>query len=160
VNAHSAIEVALRRGWSATYTKGLNICDIHVKNSSLPHGYPNAPCDNSFTPPAPDTSGVPAAVAAAKAADIAVLFLGSDQTTEAENFDRRALNLVNGQGELVKAVAKVNMNIIIVLLNGGPIAIEEQVAMPEVRAVVEAFQPGQLGGDAILDVLLGERPGT
>ena len=45
----------------------------------------------------PTALGIPAAVAAAKAADVAVLFIGSDQTTEAENFDRRAIGLAGVQ---------------------------------------------------------------
>jgi beta-glucosidase len=54
--------------------------------------------------PPPDITGIPAAVAAAKAADVAVLFLGADQTTEAENFDRETLGLVGAQEQLLSAV--------------------------------------------------------
>ena len=71
-----------------------------------------------------DKSGFPAAVAAAKAADIAVVFLGSDQTTEAENYDRKEIGLSGVQEELLAAVLSANPKTILVLINGGPLAIE------------------------------------
>ena len=40
-------------------------------------------------------------------------------------------------------------------MNGGPLAIESAKANPAVRAIVEAFQPGEMGGDAIIDILEG-----
>ena len=53
-------------------------------------GFPNNIC-----PPgkAVDKTGFASAVSAAKAADVAIVFVGSDQTTEAENFDRSDLRL-------------------------------------------------------------------
>ena len=71
-----------------------------------------------------DKSGFPAAVAAAKAADIAVVFLGSDQTTEAENYDRKEIGLSGVQEELLAAVLSANAQTVLVLINGGPLAIE------------------------------------
>lgn len=71
-----------------------------------------------------DKSGFPAAVAAAKAADIAVVFLGSDQTTEAENYDRKEIGLSGVQEELLAAVLSANAKTVLVLINGGPLAIE------------------------------------
>eukprot|EP01047_Picozoa_sp_COSAG01_P109995 COSAG01_NODE_38843_length_484_cov_1.218182_1_plen_96_part_10 len=46
-------------------------------------------------------------------------------------------------------------NVVLVLQNGGPIAVDWAVASPRVRAIVEAFQPGQLGGDGVVDILTG-----
>jgi hypothetical protein len=78
VESHSMLMVAQARGWTVTYSTGCNICDTR------PPGYPNQPCGISALrqhkpPPAPDTSGIAEAVAVAKDADVAVLFLGSDQ---------------------------------------------------------------------------------
>ena len=103
---------------------------------------------------AKDTSMIPAAVAAAKAADVAVLFLGSDQTTEAENYDRDSLGLVGVQEQLLKAVVEAQPNTVVVLIHGGPVALSDW-AQQHVKAVVDAFYPGELGGDAIVDTLLG-----
>ena len=71
VNTHSPLQAATALGLDVTYARGCNICD------ERPAGFPNMPCVKSG-----DTSMIAAAVAAAKAADAAVLFLGSDQTTE------------------------------------------------------------------------------
>lgn len=154
VDSHSPLMVAQARGWDVTYAKGVNICD------SRPPGYPNQPCGITALrqhkqPPAPDTSGIAAAVVAAKAADVAVLFLGSDQTTEAENFDRVSLGLVGAQEQLLREVTAVNKHVILVLIHGGPIDVSSAVQNPSVRAILDAFQPGELGADAILDLLTG-----
>ena len=54
-----------------------------------------------------DKSGFAEAIAAAKAAQLAVVFVGSDQTTEAENFDRDSISLTGVQEQLVQAVLAV-----------------------------------------------------
>ena len=72
VDSHSPLLVARRRGIDVTYARGCNICD------STPNGFPNMPCTN-----ASDTSGFAEAASVAGAADVAVVFVGSDQTTEA-----------------------------------------------------------------------------
>ena len=160
VNSHSPLQVADRRGWDVTYAKSCKICDW------VPAGYPNMPCsvgpkgDNPNPLPAPDTSGIAAAVAAAKAADVAVLFLGADQTTEAENFDRLELGLVGAQDQLLAAVTAVQPNVVLVLIHGGPIAVEAAAASTQVKAIVDAFQPGELGADAILELLDGTTSAT
>lgn len=84
-----------------------------------------------------------------------VLFLGADQTTEAENFDCEHLGLVGAQEQLLAAVTAVQKNVVVVLVHGGPIAIESAQASSAVRAIVDAFQPGELGADAIMDILDG-----
>eukprot|EP00054_Salpingoeca_dolichothecata_P016214 m.94675 g.94675 ORF g.94675 m.94675 type:complete len:813 (+) comp21873_c0_seq1:123-2561(+) len=145
VNSHSPLLVAQRNNISVSYARGCNICDVQ------PPGYPNMPC-----PPgkATNTSGFAQAVEVAKAADVAILFVGNDQTTEAENFDRKSLTLPGVQEELVLAVAAAQPNTIVVLVNGGPIDIGHVI--PHVSAVLEAFYPGELGGDAIVDTLFGD----
>lgn len=85
---------------------------------------------------------------------MAVLFLGSDQTTEAENFDRNSLTLVGVQEELLSEVLKVQPKTVVVLIHGGPLA-SPQIAT-KVPAVLEAFYPGELGGEAIVRTLLGK----
>ena len=84
-----------------------------------------------------DRSGFAAAVAAAKAADVAVLFVGSDQTTEAENYDRFNITLAGVQEELVAAVVGANPKTVVVLINGGPLAIES--VKGTVPAIVEVI---------------------
>ena len=148
VNSHSPLLAAQAAGLDVSYSRGCNICDFpYGKNP----GFPNIIC-----PPgkAVDKSGFPAAVAAAKAADVAVVFVGSDQTTEAENFDRSDLRLAGGQRELIEAVMAANKKTVVVLINGGPIALEGGAA--SAPAIMEAFYGGQLGGDAIVQALIGK----
>jgi beta-glucosidase len=67
--------------------------------------------------------------------------------------DRKDIALPEGQDELISAVARANANTIVVLINGTP------VAMPwldEVPVVLEAYYPGQEGGEAIARVIFGD----
>jgi beta-glucosidase len=92
---------------------------------------------------------VSAAVAAAKAADVVVVF-GNQWMGEGE--DAADLSLPDGQDALIAAVAAANPNTIVVLQTGGP------VSMPwldQAGAVVEAWYSGAKGGEAIADVLFG-----
>ena len=73
-----------------------------------------------------DKSGFNAAVKAAAGADEVVLFLGLDQTIENEGHDRASLELPGVQTELALAVAgAAKTPVVIVLVNGGPLAIRE-----------------------------------
>lgn len=92
----------------------------------------------------------PSLVDAARRADVVVIFATQWQT-EAE--DVEALALPEGQDATITAVAAANPNTVVVLETGGP------VLMPwlgEVKAVLEAWYPGQRGGTAIANVLFGK----
>ncbi len=103
--------------------------------------------------PAPDDDTLlNQAVEAARAADAAVLVVGSGPATESEGFDRTGLALPGRQDELVRRVAAVNDRTIVVVNAGMP------VLMPwadQVAAVGYAWLPGQEMGAALADVLLG-----
>jgi len=93
------------------------------------------------------------AVAAAKRADVAVLFVGTSSAIEAEGLDRTYLGLPPAQQELVKRVFAANPRTVMVLLNGGPVAVAwEKENLP---AVLDMFIAGEEGGNAIADVLFG-----
>ena len=71
---------------------------------------------------------------------------------EGEGFDLPDLSLPWGQDAVIDAVASANPNTVVVLETGNP------VAMPwreKVRAIVQAWYPGQAGGQAIAEVLTG-----
>ena len=97
-----------------------------------------------------DDGSIPgrAAEAAAKA-DAVILFADQYMT---ESADARSLNLPGGQDQLVEAVARANPRTAVVLETGGPVLMPwlEQTA-----AVLEAWYPGQKGGEAIAEILSG-----
>jgi beta-glucosidase len=98
----------------------------------------------------PPRSGIPAAVAAARHAGVAVVFANDAQ---GEGMDRTSLSLPGDQDQLIQAVADANRRTIVVLNTGGP------VLMPWLRAVagvLEAWYPGQQFGTAIAAVLFGD----
>ncbi len=90
------------------------------------------------------------AAAAARRADIAIVFA---IRAEGEGFDTADLSLPWGQDALIAAVSAVNPRTVVVLETGNP------VAMPwhdSVNAVLQAWYPGQAGGQAIAEVLAGQ----
>ncbi|MDB5005084.1 MAG: beta-glucosidase-like glycosyl hydrolase [Mucilaginibacter sp.] len=93
------------------------------------------------------------AVDAAKKADVAILYIGTTLDIEAEGRDRTSLELPGNQEELVKAVLAVNPRTIVVLMNAGPLTIP--YIKDNAPAILEAWWPGEQGGNAIADALFG-----
>jgi hypothetical protein len=84
---------------------------------------------------------------------VAVVFVGLDQTSEAENFDRNDMLLPGVQEDLVKEVLAVQPRTVVVFINGG--SISSQWIADNVPAILEAFYGGELGGAAIVGALNG-----
>jgi beta-xylosidase len=105
-----------------------------------------------------DTSGIAAAAAAAAQADVCVLAVGDraglfGRGTSGEGCDAADLRLPGVQPELVAAVLATGTPVVLVLLAGRPYALGPEV--DAAAAVVQAFFPGQLGGQALAEVLTG-----
>lgn len=105
-----------------------------------------------------DDSGIEAAVAAAEAADIAVLAVGDiaglfGAGTSGEGCDVEDLRLPGRQHDLVEAVLATGTPTVLVLITGRPYAIGEYIGRAD--AVVQAFMPGEEGAGAIAGVLSG-----
>jgi beta-glucosidase len=97
-----------------------------------------------------DGSDLAKAAATARSADVAIVFVHTDET---EGKDRPDLKLPDNQDQLVASVAAASKKTIVVLDTGGP------VLMPwidSVAGVVEAWYPGQEDGNAIAAVLYGD----
>jgi len=92
------------------------------------------------------------AVRAARNADVALVFIGRNGEWDTEGSDLPGIELPGRQNELVAAVAAANPNIVVILQTGGPV---EMPWIGSVRAVLEAWYPGQEAGNAIADVLTG-----
>lgn len=102
---------------------------------------------------APDEALVAEAVAAASAADVTVVFLGLPPSQESEGFDREHMELPRNQTKLLEAVADATPDVVVVLSNGGVVTVSGW--QRGARAVLECWLPGQAGGAAIADLLLG-----
>jgi beta-glucosidase len=89
----------------------------------------------------------------AKESDLVVLVLGTHPLIAQEENDRMDITLPQVQRDLVREIAQVNSNIVIVLINGGPVALAG--TEKEALAILEAWYTGQATGKAIADVLFG-----
>jgi beta-glucosidase len=95
---------------------------------------------------------IAAAVGAARAADVAIVFAGLDAEWDNEGLDRPGIELPHRQNELIARVAAANAHTVVVLQSGSPLLLPWLDAVP---AVLQAWYPGQECGNAIADVLLG-----
>jgi beta-glucosidase len=86
-------------------------------------------------------------------ADIAIVCVGFDPSTESEGSDR-TFRLPAGQDELIRQIASVNKNTIVVITSGGSVDMTQWI--DQVPGVIEAWYPGQEGGTALAQVLFGE----
>lgn len=105
----------------------------------------------------PDISGIAEAVEVARQADVCVLAVGDrsglfGRGTSGEGCDAEDLSLPGVQDELVRAVLDTGTTVVLVLLTGRPYALGEYSGA---AAIVQTFFPGQLGGQAIAEVLTG-----
>jgi beta-glucosidase len=97
---------------------------------------------------------IPAAVAKAKNADVVILGLGEWQGISGEGFDRSSLDLPGNQEQLLEAVVATGKPVVLVLENGRPLTIGW--AKQHVPAILEAWYPGEFGGQAIAETLFGD----
>jgi beta-glucosidase len=113
-----------------------------------------------------DKSGLEKAVEAAKSADIAVVVVGEQSRregdesknlpppTDGEGYDVASLDLTGVQEELIREVQAIGTPVILVLVNGRPLSLRWEAE--HIPAIVEAWEPGERGGQAVADVLFGD----
>lgn len=94
------------------------------------------------------------AVSLAKKADVAVVFVGLDESKEAEGIDRATMALAQNQLDTVNAISKVHDKVVVVLAAGGPL---ELPFADTVAAIVHGSLTGQASGQGLVDVLTGRR---
>lgn len=94
------------------------------------------------------------AVNVARGKDAVLVFVGLTPAYESEGFDRKHINMPDSHYMLVKELAKVNENIIVVLSCGSPVALDE--ILPSTRAVLNLYLGGQSSGKAAYDVIYGK----
>lgn len=92
------------------------------------------------------------AVDGAKEADVAVLVVGLPDSYESEGYDRQHMAMPESHCELVSEIAKVNPNVVVVLMGGSPV---EMPWLADAKAVLNMHLGGQAVGEAGADLLYG-----
>jgi beta-glucosidase len=101
-----------------------------------------------------DERGFAEALSIASKADVVVMVLGEPCNWSGEASSRTNINLPAIQTKLISEIKKANKPIVMVLMNGRPLALEQEE--PMVDAILETWYAGTRGGEAIADVLTGE----
>jgi len=99
-------------------------------------------------------SGFKEAVTIAKKSDIVVMVHGETVDMSGEAASRTKISLPGVQSELLQEIKKTGKPIVMVLINGRPLALEKEVALAD--AVLEAWQPGTKGGKVVADMIFGK----
>jgi beta-glucosidase len=109
-----------------------------------------------------DEAGIRQAAAKARQADVNILVLGDNSQrysafgrTCGENCDRDNIDLPGRQQELLEAVAASGRPTVLILMSGRALGVHWAADNPSVNAILEAWEPGQMGGQAIAEVLFG-----
>jgi beta-glucosidase len=95
----------------------------------------------------------PVAKELAAKADVVIVAVGFDERSESEGADRE-FALPPGQDELIREIAAVNPNTIVVVTAGG--AVDVRPWLEQIEALVSVWYPGQEGGAALADLLVGD----
>jgi len=97
----------------------------------------------------------------AAASDAVIMVLGEsawgtpeEKITDGEGYDVASLDLTGFQEDLLKSVYKTGKPVILVLINGRPLSV--RWAAENIPAIIEAWLPGEKGGNAVADVIFGD----
>ena len=108
-------------------------------------------CDINST----NRAGFVQAVHAAQNAEVVVLVLGESCDMSGEARSRTSINLPGVQTELLREIKRTGKPIVLVLMNGRPLVLEEEAGLAD--AVLETWFPGTEGGPAAADLLFGRQ---
>jgi len=142
--------VSLLEGIQAAVSPATRV--VHAEGAKLAKGRRGSAFELTFN--TDDRSGLAAAVEAARGAEVVVMALGEDGFQTGEGRSQVDIGLKGLQEELLRAVLEVNKKVVVVLMNGRPLAIPGVVEA--VPAVVEAWHGGSQAGHAIAQVLFGD----
>ncbi|MBO5716301.1 MAG: glycoside hydrolase family 3 C-terminal domain-containing protein [Clostridia bacterium] len=124
-----------------------------TKLSSICDSMPSIPfCDVGNEVGEVSAEEIGQAVSLAKDKKTAVLVIGLPDSYESEAFDREHMRMPDGYIALVNAVSEVNLNTVVVLLGG---SVMELPFADKVKTILYMGLPGQAGGEAVADILLG-----
>ena len=132
-------------------------------NGSIKFSY----AQGCMSTPCPNVTGFDEALDLVDSADVVIAVMGLDDTLEGEGHDRKetkcsgdpdpidVLSLPGCQTHFVNSLIKKDKNVILVLINGGPLSLPDFYSSGKIVAIVETFYGGALAGSGIADVLFG-----
>ena len=126
------------------YAKGCDLVDENWPESEI---FPHSLTKN-------EKADIRKAARMAKRVDVAVVVVGGSSKTCGESRSRTSFDLPGAQLDLVRALYETGTPTVVVLLNGRPLTINW--IDKNIPAIVEAWYPGEKGGQAIADVLFGD----
>ncbi|WP_084399394.1 glycoside hydrolase family 3 N-terminal domain-containing protein [Pseudotamlana agarivorans] len=97
--------------------------------------------------------GFQEAIQAAKASDVILFFGGEEAILSGEAHSRAYINLPGSQEALIHELAKLNKPIVLVIMAGRPISVSN--IMDKTDAILMAWHPGTMGGEALYDMIYG-----
>ncbi len=130
------------------------------KITTAPQGYLGSWYDPvELVDPKTQTASIEAAVETARKADVAILVVGENESTNREagenhRGDRDSLDLLGAQNELVRRVVETGTPTVVLLLNGRPLSVT--YIAEKVPAILEGFYLGEEGGTAAAEVIFGD----
>lgn len=132
---------SLKQHTSVYYAQGCKTPDLFAKNKELPFD-------------AEEKQLIAEAVAIAKKSEIAIVYAGLSGFNETEGWDKLSSSLPGQQNRLIKEVAKVNPNTIVVVIAGSSIDVMPWI--DDVKSVLYVPYCGEQIGNGIADVLSGK----
>lgn len=93
-------------------------------------------------------------VAAARRADVVLVFLGEEAILSGEAHSLADLNLIGSQSELLAALRSAGKPVVATVMAGRPLTIERD--LPNCDAMLYAFHPGTMGGPALTNLIFGD----
>ena len=160
VNEHTTQPTSIADGWDPMRSSTTLVLDNgktyalqidFMKDNDDPFAQARLSLSRNFK--AGEDDRIQRAVDLAKTSDVAIIFAGMPVGFESEGADRPHMRLPGPQDELIQKVVQANPRTIVVLNAGSPV---EMPWANQIPAIVEAYYPGQEGGNAVARVLLGE----
>lgn len=138
--------------WTVTYTRGADI-EVLVPDPAGEFWHDGGPRPPVAVAAPVDPAMIADAVAAAEAADYAVAVLGDTIALTGETRSTATLELQGAQIALLDALVATGTPVVLVLVQGKPSTLPASAL--QAAAIVEAFNPGMRGGQAVAELVLG-----
>jgi beta-glucosidase len=154
----AALQRLVGPGVEVRYAKGCELTEGETKGTIHPDAARVQPDEASVQQAREGEANMAEAVALARASDVVIVLVGEQSgwrphSTSGEGFDRAELTLPGRQEWLIQAVGATGTPVVAVLINGHTVA--SPALVDSCAAVIEAWLPGEAGGQAIAEALLG-----